>query len=172
LHFVFAAGEADDPPQGPFASRFQVVDHVPRLDSAGEKFHSGVVHIRKKPLAAFIDEGDAGEIDDVPRASGDLPRILPTGAELLNPRAGEAAAEGPLLARFRGGITNAQHIRFRFAAMKGTRRANRGGGLRAGCMRFMPEDLGKRDGFGSSAPKLTRIRLLPKARHARWRKGA
>jgi hypothetical protein len=95
-----------------FSVYFEVVDDMLRVHSAGDERDAGVAHVCEKPLPILVDEGHAGQINDVLRSGPDLPRVFPAGTQLLNPGAGQPAAERPLLAGLRWGINDSQHIRY------------------------------------------------------------
>jgi hypothetical protein len=84
--------------QGPLALTVQVGDQVLVFDSSRQELCASALHVGKQPFAGLVDKGDVPEIDYRFRAGRAIADTPPKGAQLVNPRARQMAAQVPALA--------------------------------------------------------------------------
>jgi hypothetical protein len=96
-------------PQRTLGRVLQSCDYVFVFHSGSEKLCAQRLHFGEQPFAGFIDEGDLSQIDDRTRTRPPFPRLSPTRAQFVNPRARQTAAQAPTLSVGNFGARNPKH---------------------------------------------------------------
>jgi hypothetical protein len=82
------------------------------LYSGSDELRSIASHLRQQLLSALIDEGDVAQVHDRSRIDSVLAALLPTRAQLGNPRTSQLSAEGPPLFCFCLRVCDPEHGEF------------------------------------------------------------
>jgi hypothetical protein len=102
-------------PERTACSAPQTCDQVLVFYSGGYEHSARSLHFSEQCFAGFVDEDDFLQIDERACLRRPFPRLLPTGAQFIDPRTRQAAAQIPELTVGSVGVRNSKHWDYLFA---------------------------------------------------------